>query len=57
MRSDTTQYAISGGSSYNSVDVLNLARRFGARRTFWKPFAMDQLLGAVEEELADRLAA
>ena len=39
--------AISGGGVVNAVDCLTLATRFGATRTFSKPFRMAGLLEAV----------
>ncbi len=49
--------AISGGSRLYTMDVLDVARRFGAQRTFWKPFDLARVITAVQEELADRRAA
>ena len=49
-------FAISGGSRFVQKDVLDLARRFGARRTFWKPFDLERVVGAVCEELEERRA-
>ncbi|HEY6195630.1 MAG TPA: response regulator [Candidatus Eisenbacteria bacterium] len=45
--------AISGGSSNSPLDLLDLARRFGARRTFWKPLDLEMLVAAVREQLED----
>ncbi len=41
--------AVSGGGVLGSNSCLNLARRFGAARTFSKPFDVDELLEAVNE--------
>ena len=49
--------AISGGSRLHTMDVLDVARRFGASRTFWKPFDVDKVVAAVREELEGRRAA
>jgi DNA-binding NtrC family response regulator len=49
--------AISGGSGSVALDVLDLARRLGARRTFSKPFELGQIVTAVQEELENRRAA
>lgn len=46
--------AISGGSTTGKLDVLKLAMHLGADRTFWKPFDLDRLLAAVDEELRAR---
>ena len=43
--------AISGGGQFHAMDVLEVARHFGARHAFWKPFDLDQVLTAVNEEL------
>ena len=48
--------AISGGGRHPPLDVLDVARRFGARRTFWKPFDLRKMLDAVREELNDPTA-
>ncbi len=42
---------ISGGMRFDAMDVLDLAKRFGARRTFWKPFELASVVRAVQEEL------
>jgi DNA-binding NtrC family response regulator len=44
-------FAMSGGSPHSPLDVLEMARRFGARRTFWKPFDVEKVVTAVREEL------
>lgn len=44
--------AISAGTRDGQLDVLKMARHFGARRTFWKPFRFDDVVQAVNEELA-----
>jgi len=41
--------AISGGGVLGSNSCLNLARRFGAVRTFSKPFDVAELVDAVNE--------
>lgn len=43
--------AISGGGSRGMVELLTVARRMGAHRTFMKPFDWDDLLAAVAELL------
>lgn len=43
--------AMSGGSLRFDLDVLALAKSFGARRTFAKPFDLRELLAAVQEGL------
>jgi DNA-binding response OmpR family regulator len=49
--------AVSGGIPSAPMDVLAVARTFGASRTFWKPFDLATLLAAVEDELRGRNAA
>lgn len=44
--------AMSGGGFKGTVDVLHVATKLGARRTLAKPFTREQLLEAVETELA-----
>ena len=44
--------AISGGLSGGKLDVLELAQRFGATRTFRKPFDIHSLLDAVNQLLS-----
>ena len=43
--------AISGGGRVSGKDYLRIAGRFGADRTFSKPFECDALLEAVQELL------
>jgi CheY-like chemotaxis protein len=43
--------AISGGGQIGPADYLDVARRFGAKRTFSKPFNRKDLLKAVDELL------
>jgi DNA-binding NtrC family response regulator len=45
--------AISGGGQIGPADYLEIARRFGATRTFSKPFDRKELLAAVEELLEE----
>jgi DNA-binding NtrC family response regulator len=45
--------AISGGGQIGPADYLEVARRFGATRTFSKPFDRKELLRAVDELLAE----
>lgn len=45
--------AISGGGQIGPADYLEVARRFGAMRTFSKPFARKELLQAVDELLEE----
>ncbi|HTM58153.1 MAG TPA: response regulator [Candidatus Udaeobacter sp.] len=49
--------AISGGSPRSNLDVLAIARHFGARKTFQKPFDLQKLIKAIDEELENRRAA
>ncbi len=39
------------------LDLLDAAQHLGARRTFWKPFNLTEVLTAVREELEDRRPA
>jgi len=45
--------AISGGLAGKGINVLELAKKFGAARIIAKPFDISQLLGAVEEILVE----
>jgi DNA-binding response OmpR family regulator len=45
--------AISGGLAGKGINVLELAKKFGAARIIPKPFDISQLLGAVEEILVE----
>ena len=45
--------AISGGGQIGPADYLEIARRFGAMRTFSKPFDRKELLKAVDELLEE----
>lgn len=47
-----TIIAMSGGGKKGHMDVLKAAKLMGARRTLAKPFTREQLLEAVEKELA-----
>jgi two-component system chemotaxis response regulator CheY len=44
--------AMSGGGFKGTLDVLHVATKLGARQTLAKPFTREQLLEAVETELA-----
>ncbi|HEY6261271.1 MAG TPA: response regulator [Nitrospiraceae bacterium] len=44
--------AMSGGGFKGKIDVLDVAKMLGARRTLTKPFTREQLLEVVEMELA-----
>lgn len=44
--------AMSGGGFKGKIDVLHVAKQMGVRRTLTKPFTREQLLEAVEMELA-----
>jgi CheY-like chemotaxis protein len=46
--------AISGGDSTGNIDSLTTAGILGAEETLYKPFTVDDLLGAVERCLAPR---
>jgi DNA-binding response OmpR family regulator len=50
---DVKIIAISGGGKIGPADYLEVARRFGAMRTFCKPFDRKELLHAVGELLTD----
>lgn len=43
--------AISGGGRMGTLNFLPLARIFGARRTLWKPFTLQELHEAMREVL------
>jgi len=45
--------AISGGGQIGPADYLEIARRFGAMRTFSKPFDRKELLKAVDDLLEE----
>jgi CheY-like chemotaxis protein len=45
--------AISGGGQIGPADYLEVARRFGAMRTFSKPFDRKELLKAVDDLLEE----
>lgn len=47
--------AISGGSERARIDVLDLARRLGAKHTLAKPFALHTLLKLAAETLSPSL--
>jgi len=49
--------AISGATGAHPMDILEIARHFGARRTFSKPFDVVQVVAAIRDELEDRRAA
>jgi CheY-like chemotaxis protein len=49
--------AISGGGRTRKLDVLPLAKMFGAVRTLAKPFTRDDLLAAVKGVLAGKETA
>ena len=46
--------AISGGSSFDSIDYLEMARLIGAARTLNKPFGASELLETVRQLLPVR---
>jgi CheY-like chemotaxis protein len=46
---DVQLIAISGGGSHGMVELLTVARRLGAHRTFMKPMNLAELVAAVEE--------
>lgn len=48
---DLPVFAISGGMRMAPMDFLPLVKKFGARRVFYKPVELEDLLTAVEEEL------
>ena len=41
--------AMSGGGSRGLVELLTVAKKMGAQRTFMKPFAWEDLIAAVQE--------
>ena len=45
--------AISGGGRIDSKDYLKIAKKFGADRTFSKPFDREELLAAIEKLLSN----
>jgi CheY-like chemotaxis protein len=45
--------AISGGGEMNPKVTLAMAQKLGARRTLAKPFATQELLGAIADVLAE----
>lgn len=49
---DLPVIAMSGGGSKGMVDVLRVAKLLGARRTLLKPFTGQELVDAVQHELA-----
>jgi len=56
-RPDVGIVAISGGLSFgnsSSVDVLDIAGKFGADLTLKKPFQLPELAAAVEQVLSNR---
>jgi DNA-binding response OmpR family regulator len=52
-RMDVKIIAISGGGYMGALTFLEIAEQAGACRTFEKPFALRELLGAVHEVLAE----
>jgi DNA-binding NtrC family response regulator len=54
---DAPLIAISGGSQLHGMDVIEVAKHFGACRAFWKPFDVGEVVGAVRDELEKRRAA
>lgn len=48
-RHDLPMIVISGGGASGDMDFLRFASLFGARRTLSKPFAVQELLAAVDE--------
>lgn len=48
---NTKIIAISGGLPNNALDILDLAKRLGANRTFGKPVSLPDFLKSVEEML------
>lgn len=49
---DVKIIAVSGGGSRGLVELLSVAKKMGAQRAIMKPFAWEDLLGAVQELLA-----
>jgi DNA-binding NtrC family response regulator len=45
--------AMSGGGSRGLVELLSVAQKMGAHKIFMKPFEWDEILGAIEELLAE----
>lgn len=48
---DVKIIAISGGGYIGQIDILDIAKRLGAKRTLQKPFALQELFMTVEEVL------
>lgn len=48
---DAKIIAMSGGLNSGTVDILDLARRFGAQTTLRKPFSRDELLAVINDTL------
>ena len=44
-------FAMTGARISRQLDILNIAKAFGAIRTFDKPFDLDEMLNAVREEV------
>ena len=48
---DVKIIAVSGGGSRGTQDFLKVAKLFGAQRTLWKPFDLDELRQAIRDVL------
>lgn len=48
---DAKIIAMSGGMRSGALDVLDVARHFGAQATLHKPFSRDELLAAINDTL------
>jgi len=51
---DVKIIAMSGGGNIDKMQLLDLARKFGADRVLPKPFTPQQVLTALDEVLAER---
>ena len=51
---DVKIIAISGGGRVSPYDYLEMAEKFGAVKTFEKPFEWDELIEAIEEILGGK---
>ena len=49
---DVPVIAISGGMRIAPMDFLPMIKKFGARKVLYKPIDLEDLLSAIEEELA-----
>lgn len=50
-RQDIPVFAISGGMRMAVMDFLPMIKKFGAKKVFYKPVDLDELLVAIHEQL------